>query len=103
MSGISISISNEDVERIVKEQLVKSGLGKAIDAATARAMNPWDLEIPGAVAGYVREVAQQMLRGEAGQPIRDAVAEAIRAKLTPEFVEREAAWIVDRLVLREDR
>lgn len=100
---MQINISAEDVERMVKDELVKAGLGKAIAEAVQKTLAPgYNNPLDTAVSKYVGEVASRLLRETFAETIEHSVAAAIKARITVEFIDKVVAEAVAKMVRAVD-
>lgn len=80
-----LSISNEDIEKYVKESLLNAGLGEAIRKSVGETLtNNWDNPIKKAVSKYVEGVAMDLIKTKFSSEINALLEEVIR-----DFIDRK--------------
>ena len=95
---MEVNITDEDVERLVKDTLIKTGLGKAIADSVRRALSGYDSPVDRAIKAYVAFVAGELVRERFTEQIRVAVAAAIDARVTTELVNTTVNTAIERMV-----
>lgn len=102
MASMQIEIKAEDVERMVRDELVKAGLGKVIVDTIAKTLTGYNSPVEDAIKRYVGEVAGRMLREMFEPLIVDSVTAALKAKVTSDFVDKVVAAATDKMVRAAD-
>lgn len=102
--ALEFNISPEDIERLVKDSIMRSGFGKAVEDGVKKAIgggydNPIDKE----VKSYVGEVCAQLIREHFAVSIRAAVQAHIEAKVTQELIDTTTRVAVEKMVSAADR
>lgn len=95
--AIELNITAEDVEALVKDSLIKAGLGKVISDGVAKALGGYDSPVDKAVKQYVAEVAETLIREKFADQIKDAVRATIEAKVTDEMIARTVDAAVEKM------
>ena len=95
---MDIKITPEDVEKLVRETLLKSALGNTIQTAVNKALGePYNNPVQNAVIGYISTVARAVVEEQYAAQIRTAVEEAVRARLTDEVAKQFVNTTFDRM------
>jgi len=95
-----IQLTPEDVNNMVKDTLLKAGLGDLISKAINKVMSSssFDNPVDKAVEQYVRSVALEAVRVRFLDEIKAEVVKAIEDKVTPEVIKRAVDKWVDHLI-----
>jgi hypothetical protein len=97
---LNINIDADAVNKAVVDAIVKSAIGEQVAASVKRVMeglrssynNPIDTVISSHVSAIVRDVLEK----EYGATIREKIAEALKSKLSDEFIQRVVEKAADR-------
>lgn len=102
---MNINITPEDVDALVKDALLKAGIGKAITEAVAKTLSGYNNPIDENLKRYVGEVAGELIREKFSAQIKVAVAAQIEAKVTHELIETVTCAATDKMIqaARESR
>ena len=102
--AIELNITAEDVETLVKDSLIKAGLGKVISDSVAKALSGYDSPVEKAIKQYMGEVAATLIRVKFADQITDAVRTAIEVKVTAEMIDMTVNTAVEKMArAAEDR
>lgn len=93
-----INITPEDVDTLVKDALLKAGIGKAITEAVAKTFSGYNNPIDEKLKQYVGDVAGDLIRTKFDAQIKEAVAAHIEAKVTREIIDSVVNVSVDKMV-----
>lgn len=101
---MNIQINAEDIDRFVKEALVKSAIGDTVQKALNEAINgyssPLRNQLQHTIAVYAREVIEERF----GETIREQIAAHIEKAVTAELTEKVVSESVNKMVkAMEDR
>jgi len=96
---MEINITPEDVDRLVKDSILKAGLGRIITDTIAKVLNPnaYNNPINGAVEKYILEVANQLLRDVYADKVRQIIRAEIEKRVTDELLQQIAAGVVKKM------
>ena len=104
LMAIELNITAEDVETLVKDSLIKAGLGKVISDSVAKALSGYDSPVEKAIKQYMGEVAATLIRVKFADQITDAVRTAIEVKVTAEMIDMTVNTAVEKMArAAEDR
>lgn len=98
--AIEITIKPEEIDELVKQSITKSMFGSVIEKSVQDALrvgsynNPIDV----AVSQLVTTIARQILAEKFQTQIHEAVAKAIQARVTTEFIDGLVAAAVEKMV-----
>jgi uncharacterized protein YbjQ (UPF0145 family) len=95
--AIEINLSEEDIDALVRDSIIKSGFGKAITIAISETLNGYNSPVKKAVEKYVGEVASEMIREKFSEQIRSAVASHIEAMVTEDLMEKTVTAAIQRM------
>lgn len=95
--AIELSITPEDVEAIVKDALIKAGLGKAISDGVKKALSGYESPVDKEVKLYVGEVAATLIKEKYAEQIKASVSAAIEARVTKEFLDKTVADTITKM------
>jgi hypothetical protein len=96
--GIELNITAADAEQLVKDTLLKDGLGRVISDAVSKSLSGYDSPIDRAIKVYVAEVASKLVREKFADQIKDAVIAVIESKVTQEVINDCAAKAVEKMI-----
>lgn len=100
---MKIEINAEQVDQLVRDTILKAGIGKAIEGAVSRAFgNTYDNPIEKELKSYITTVVRKLLETEFKDKVDMAVREAIAAKLTEPIVAKLAEATIDKIVKAAD-
>lgn len=92
---MNLSIDPAAVEKLVADAIVQSALGEKVKKAVTDAVSrSYDSPIEAAVKVSVHEVARQLVHAE----FTDVIRAAVKAKLTPDYLEKLVTNITDKLI-----
>jgi len=101
---MKIEINADDIEKLVREELVKAGLGKVIAEGVQKALSGYDSPVEKALKEYMAEVARRLIREHFTASIEESIMAHIRAKVTAEAIEKIVDASVNKMVrAAEDR
>jgi hypothetical protein len=101
---MKIEISADDIEKLVREELVKAGLGKFIAEGVQKALSSYDSPVEKALRQYMSEVATRLIREHFTAHIEEAIMTHIKAKVTTEAIDKIVDTAVTKMVrAAEDR
>jgi hypothetical protein len=83
---------------LIKDQLIKAGLGAAITKAIQNALSGYDSPVDKAVKDYVGQVASILITEKFSAQIKDAVAAAIETKFTDVVINEIVGAATERMV-----
>lgn len=94
-----LNLTTEDIERLVKETILKSGFGKAVETAIEKALTGYNSPVDEAVKQFVARTVREVLDVDPWRTkIREAVERAIAAKVTTETLDTVASKSVEAIV-----
>jgi citrate lyase gamma subunit len=99
MMAIEINLTAEDIDKLVKDSILKAGFGKAIEDGVKRAISPgYDNPIERATKEYVAQVCHSLLRDQFADKIRAVVSATIEAQVTTEVIQKVTDVAVRKMV-----
>lgn len=103
--AIEINMTPEDIERLVKDSIMRSGFGAAVEKGLAEAMRSYNNPIEAQLKAFVGQVAGELIRDHYGDRIRAAVQAHIEMSVTDEVIESTTSAAVAKMVnaARESR
>lgn len=94
---MNIEITPDDVEKLVKDQLVKAGLGKAISEAVARNFSGYDNPVDKEIKKYVGEVVSSLIREKYAEQIKVAIATVVEERVTQSMIDETVDTAMSRI------
>ena len=102
--ALEINLSPEDIERLVKDSIMRSGFGAAVEKALRSAMSGYDNPIEKSLRQYVGSVCDELIRAHYADKIKAAISSHLEKSITTELVEKTTSEAVRRMVkAAEDR
>lgn len=95
---MNIEIKPEDVDALVRDALLKAGIGKTITEAVSKALSGYNNPVDEKLKLFVGEIAAELIREKWGSEIRASVARHIEALVTQEIVDKTANQAVEKMV-----
>lgn len=97
---IEINIKPEDVDALVKDAILKAGIGKTIEASVAKVLAPhsYDNPIDRELKSYITTVVRELLETEFKDQLCAAVRAALAAKVTQPIMEKMADAAIEKIV-----
>lgn len=95
---MELEIKPEDIDRFVKEAVLKSALGKTISDALAKLFAGYNSPIDDAIKQHVRFIADEVIREKFTGTIRAAIVAHVEKKVTPEIIDEITSKSVDKMV-----
>lgn len=95
---LQLNLTPEDIDTLVKDSILKSGIGKAIEGAVTKALTGYNSPVDEAVKDAVRLILNRMLQEEPwASKIKAAVTAALEARVTAESLEKIASDTATRI------
>jgi hypothetical protein len=94
---MEIKIEADDVERLVKDSLVKAGLGKTISEAVSKAFSGYDNPVEREIKKYVAEIASTLIRERFTVQIKESVALEVENRVTGELINKTVKEAMKRI------
>lgn len=95
---MQLNITNEDVEKLVKEQLIKSSIGEFINKGIQESLMGYNSPIEASLKKYVTEIAEKLIREKYSEEIREIVVEHMSKVFTKEMMQKTVDASMDRIV-----
>lgn len=95
--SISINMEPADIERFVKDSIMQSGFGKAIQEGINKSLAGYNNPVDEALRRYVGQVASDLIREKYEADVRAAVARVIEEKVTNELIEKTVDAAVSKM------
>lgn len=96
---IQIDIKPDDIDKLVKEAIMKSALGDAITKSISSVLgNSYNNPIETAIKQYVIEVSGKVLREQYESQVREAVTKFIAEKVNGEMLKTVTEAVVTKMV-----
>ena len=97
--GIEINMTPDDIDTMVKDTIMKSGFGKAVEEGIKRAMQPgYDNPVEKAMKAYVTEMVGLLLREKYSEQIRAGLIDMLEKSVTAEVMEKVTTAAVEKMV-----
>jgi hypothetical protein len=100
---MELNITPEDIERIVKDTILKSGFGKVVEDSVKKALGGYNSPVEEAIKAHVRVVAQELIKEKFDIHIREAVAISMEKMVTIALVEKLSDYSVQKMVTALER
>lgn len=93
---IEVNITPQDIDNLVKESILKAGLGTSLQKVIneSLAVNSYNSPIKKAVEEYVLKVCTELVRDKYADAVKLSVSKAIEAMVTKEIIDE----VVDKSV-----
>lgn len=103
--AIEINMTPEDIERLVKDSIMRSGFGAAIEKALAEALTGYNNPVKAKLTEFVGQIAGELIREHYGEKIKAAVQAHIEKSVTDEIIDSTTSAAVNKMVdaARESR
>ena len=95
---MEINIQPKDVDRMVKDSILKSMVGAAINESVSKCFGGYDSPIEREVKKYVGEIVSQLLREKFSAQIKKLVEGFIKERVTNELLQKVTDTCVDRMI-----
>lgn len=96
---MELNLTPEDIERLVKDSIMKSGFGKAVEDSIKRAMAPgYDNPVEKALKIYVHEATLALIRERYSDQVQAAITARLDEELTQEVVKELTSKVVNRFI-----
>ena len=96
---MQIDLKPEDVDELVKQTILKAGIGKTIQDVVAKTLgSSYDNPIEKAMKSYITTVVMDLLKTDFKDKVDAAVRAALEAKLTSAVAERLADETINKIV-----
>ncbi len=95
--ALEFNITPEDIEKLVKDSIMKSGFGKTIEEAIKKAFSGYDNPIDKEIKNYVGQMCSQIIREKFAPAIKEAVSKEIEARVTQEIIDKTVSEAVKRM------
>ena len=102
---MNINITPEDVDLLVKDAILKAGLGKAITEGVAKTMSSYNNPVDEQLRIFIREIAGQLIREKYSSQIRDLISAYIEKCVTLEIIDSVTNKTIHLMInaAKEDR
>lgn len=104
--AFEINIKPEDVDQLVKDTILKAGIGRVIQDAVAKAISPhsYNNPIDEELKRYITTVVRGLLETDFKDQVATAVRSVLEQKVTQPIIETLAEKTIDKIVkAAEDR
>lgn len=99
---MEITIKPDDVDKLVREAILKSALGEGIAKAVKDLLTPGNgyraTPVEDAIKAYVAQIARDVLTEVYADQIRAEVTKQLAEKVTPQFVEQLSSGSIQRML-----
>ncbi len=96
--ALEINITPDDVEQLVKDAILKAGLGKAVQDAITKAFSGYDSPVDKEVKAFVSQIVASVIREKYALVITEAVTRVVQERITVELIEKTTATAMDKIV-----
>lgn len=100
---MNIAINAEDVDRFVKEALLKSAIGDTVQKALNDLINGYNSPIKDAIKRHISNIAFDVLRERHSETIRAQIIEILDVQLTKELSDKVVNEAVTKMVTAMER
>ena len=83
---MELNLTPEDIEQLVKNTIMKSGFGAAVEKSVTAALGGYNSPIDKAIQEYVLNLARNLVHEKLGDQIKPMVVAAIEAKVNEDFL-----------------
>lgn len=97
MAAFELTLGPEQIEALVRDSIMKSGFGAAIETAIAKVMSNHRNPVEEALRDYVQRVVVNMLEGELGERVRESVNAYVLKEVTTEFLDKITEVAVEKI------
>lgn len=94
---IEINFKPEDIEQFVKDSLLKSSIGKAIQDQVNRAIGGYSDAVGQAVSQLVKQMTIEIINEKYRDQIKTSIISVIEKKLTQELVDKTVMNVMEKL------
>ena len=95
--SIELNLDPQDIERLVKDSIMRSGFGKAIEDGIKKALSGYNNPVDDALKKFVGGVAAELIEEHYSATIREAVQATIEEKVTDEMVKNTVDAAVSKM------
>jgi hypothetical protein len=96
--SFAINLTPEDIEKLVKDSIMRAGFGQAIEKALAGMLTGYNNPIDAKLREHVALIAGQLIREHYHPMIRAAIDKYLKEKLTQEIVDKTTSEAVGRMI-----
>lgn len=100
---LTIEIKPEDVDQLVRDAVAKSMVGKLVNDLVTKSLSGHNSPLEQAVQKIVSSVALDLLEAKFKEQITVAIAAAMEAKITKEFLEKVVQACVEKMARDAER
>lgn len=101
---LELNISPEDIEALVRDSIMRSGFGKAVNEGVQKALSGYNNPLDEAIKRYVLEVAGTLLREKCGDQVRAALLTAMEKHVTADILDKITEAAIQKMIrAAEDR
>lgn len=94
---MQLNMTPEDIDELVKQTILKSGIGKAIEQAVSKSLGGYDSPIDRAVKEVVTQQIVLLLQTEYKDKVEASVRKAIEARITDDILEKIAGAAISKI------
>lgn len=98
--AFEVNITPEDIDSLVKDSILKAGLGNAIQTIINDTLkiNNYSSPVKDKITNYVSEVCNEIIREKYAAQIREAVSKHIEESVTTEIINKTVSHAVQKMV-----
>lgn len=95
---MQLNLTPDDIDALVKQTILKSGVGKAIEEAITKALTGYNSPVDAAVKAVVQELlVRELQTGAWNEKIQTAVRAAIEARVSAETIDRIVTESINKI------
>lgn len=94
---LELNISPEDIEALVRDSIMRSGFGKAVNEGVQKALSGYNNPLDEAIKRYVLDVAGTLLREKYNDQIRAAIATAMEKHVTTNILDKITEAAIEKM------
>lgn len=85
--AIELNISAEDIDQLVRDSIMKSGFGAAVQKAVVDSLNGYNSPITKSVQAHLLVVCERLLKERFSSTIEESVSAALSRMITREMLD----------------
>lgn len=94
---MEITLKPEDVDQLVRDTIVKAGIGKTITEAVHKALTGYNSPVEEQLKAYIGRVARELIEGLYADQIKASVAAEIEKRITKELIDTTVAKAMEKI------
>jgi len=96
---VDLNLTPEDIEQLVKDTIMKSGFGKAVEDGIKKALAPsYDNPIDKCIKAYISQICGEVVKEKFTEQIREAVTKDVEERVTSEVIQTAVTSATTRMI-----